>query len=642
MCRSSRRCSSASRPAKAAKRYRTFVLHPYLGSEAVYLGPEGLRPGDLVLVPFGRRHELAIVAGEGMFAPEAPREILAVLARGFFPAMWTEFLDHLAERCWLLPGEIFRRAMPPLQWQLRDVEWERGPPPEDPGLLDLWSRLPARVPGSQLRAKLREAGLHQRTAWLLRKGLLVPRWRKSLPRAPATRGMGFTVQPVSEVPATRQGQILLLCPTIQVLESLHARHRFTVLYHSELPLREQREAWRRAFSGEPGIYATAEKGLFLWLPRLRALCVVEPAHPAYHPPFPELDLVALSLLRARYFGVPWYWLGFPDFLFAPDPSCWPKPRIVGVRLLSARRRQTAPRITEELAAILSSGGSFVHWVAGRDRERAWCPRCERPLRCARCGRSFLRVGLKAQCPRCNRKLRRKSCPQCGASWIFREALSAEILEALGRLFPGQVSLYPRRAVHTVVPREAYHEAGRLPGKKVIWYPERILGEELRQVLWGAAVLAEVGAQEGSIWYTLRPRHSVLRILAEGRLQEFLEHEMQMRRTLDLPPYASLLEVEIRKPADLAGEHLELLLGDLPRPSSVSGPLEGQAGIQYFWWLTYRRQPPTPSREVLYRWRVAQGIRWRWTFSADDLTDPRVPGPRASEGGPASPRDHARD
>ena len=107
----------ASSPPPSAERVHVLLPLPLAGAYDYSAGEVDAAPGDVVVVPLGRRHATGVVWGRGSANPEAPvdaarlkpvAEILPVPAMG---ETMRRFVDWVAAYTCADPGSVLRMAM---------------------------------------------------------------------------------------------------------------------------------------------------------------------------------------------------------------------------------------------------------------------------------------------------------------------------------------------------------------------------------------------------------------------------------------------------------------------------------------------------------------------------------------------------
>ncbi len=323
----------ASSPPPSAERVHVLLPLPLAGAYDYSAGEVDAAPGDVVVVPLGRRHATGVVWGRGSANPEAPvdaarlkpvAEILPVPAMG---ETMRRFVDWVAAYTCADPGSVLRMAMsvpaalvaprPRIGYRLA------GPPPER--MTTARSRVIALLADGPARTRSEIAdGAGVGTgvvSGLVTAGTLhevdlpavapppEPDWRRDGPSLTleqqdvaeelerTVRGGGYSVSLLDGVTGAgktevyfeaiaralaRGGQVLVLLPEIALTAQWLARFeaRFAVppqTWHSDLRQAERRHAWRTIAEGRTKVVVGARSALFLPFAEL-GLIVVDEEH----------------------------------------------------------------------------------------------------------------------------------------------------------------------------------------------------------------------------------------------------------------------------------------------------------------------------------------------------------------------------
>ena len=341
------------------------VLLPYpFPGPFDYRVPDGLdpKPGDIVLVPLNRRHEVGIVwdKGEGdplgdPLADARLKPIEALLDAPPMSAPMRRFVDWVAAYTLTPPGQVMAMALRvnALRPDAPPIGWRRSEAAPDTRLTEPRRRVLAALEASEPRSTAeltRETGVGATVVrGLASAGLLVP---ASLPRRPPfpapdpaypgpelrseqrsaaelLRGVvakrqfsvtlldGVTGSGKTEVyleavaECLVQGrQALVLLPEIALSAQWLERfeHRFGIapaVWHSELGPRTRRITWRAVAEGSARVVVGARSALFLPFPDL-GLVVVDEEHETA---FKQEDGVVyhardMAIVRARFAEAP--------------------------------------------------------------------------------------------------------------------------------------------------------------------------------------------------------------------------------------------------------------------------------------------------------------------------------------------------
>src|SRR5271165_1343481 len=393
-------------------------------------------------------------------------------------------------------------------------------------------------------------------------------------------------------------QVLVLLPEIalgaQWLERF--RQRFGVLpaqWHSEIGQGERRDTWRAVADGRARVVVGARSALFLPFAELGLIIVDEEHDPSYK----QEDGVCyqardMAVLRASL-------AGFPVILVSATPSletvvnvargryqrvALPRrhaaAELPAVRLIDMRRERTergrflAPPLVDELAATFEAGEQALLFL----NRRGYAPL----TLCRACGHRF-------QCPSCtawlveHRFTGRLLCHHCGHAEAvpacFPEFLSSGALVPCGpgveRLLEEVTERFPAARAAVMVsdllsgPRAAAELAQAMTerrydlliGTQIVakghHFPMLTLvgivdadlgltGGDLRAAERTYQLLQQVGGRAGRAEHkgrvliqTWMPDQPVMRALAAGDRDRFLEAEAAARRNAGLPPFGRL-------------------------------------------------------------------------------------------------------
>jgi primosomal protein N' (replication factor Y) len=415
---------------------------------------------------------------------------------------------------------------------------------------------------------------------------------------------------VAEARARGRGSIVLvpeIALTPQVLTRLRARLGDGVsVWHSAMSRAERAEEHRRVRTGEADVVLGARSAVFAPVARL-GLVVVDEEHDASYkqdatPRYDARQVAARRAGAARaavVYGTatprPETWHALPrrTLRARPDGSAPPVIEVVDMRLqgpgpvskpLASALHAAAAR--GEKAVLLASRRGFALMALCRDC--GWiarCPGCDvalvqhegpRRLACHHCGRSEPVPGV---------------CPACGAAGIARQGSGSQGLEAaLARLVPAArlVRMDGSSASGRGAVRRLLGEFAR-PGAAILLGTQMVAkGHDLPDVTVAAAVDADAPLQHAgfrseerafdlivqlagragrrgeparAIVQAYEPEARAMRLGARQAVAEFLDGEVERRRTHGLPPFAHLVRVV------LSGE----------RPEAVAAAAAGLSG-----------------------------------------------------------------
>ena len=389
------------------------------------------------------------------------------------------------------------------------------------------------------------------------------------------------------------GAVLVLVPEIalapQTVARFQARFGDTVaVLHSQLGQGERYDEWLRLRRGEARIAVGPRSAVFAPLDGLRLVIVDEEHESAYkHEGDPRYDARRVAALRAREAGA-----------VLLNGSATPRPesvqaferlrltrrvdgrRLPPVEVLDMRdaRHPLHPLTREALGEVRRAQRKAIVLV----NRRGWsnflsCRHCGHVWTCPHCDVALVlhqREGALA-CHHCGHRERiPASCTQCHSSSVARhgagtERIETELLEALGDPeFPilrldADTARGGKGAIARVLERFDRAPAGVLVGTQMVAkghdFPDVTLGvvldadQTLRFPDFRAeertfALVAQLAGRAGRggdgrvLVQTLSPDAPSIAAAAQHDADGFLAGELERRRTLAYPPFASLIRV----------------------------------------------------------------------------------------------------
>ena len=440
-------------------------------------------------------------------------------------------------------------------------------------------------------------------------------------------------------------QVLVLLPEIalsgQWLDRFTARFGVRpAVWHSELTTAQRRGAWRAVAFGEARVVVGARSALFLPLSGL-GLIVVDEEH---DPAFKQEDGVIyhardMAVVRARLEETPIVLVsatpsletvtnvksGRYDRLHLPDRhggAVLPEVTLIDlrkdkpVRIDGLGQSWLSPALRQALAETLEAGEQAMLFLNRRGyAPLTLCRACGYRLQCPNCTAWLVehRLAGRLQCHHCGYgAVLPRDCPDCGAAGALAACGPGveRLAEEVGALFPGA-----RRAVmasDTITGPSAASELLRAVGAREVdlligtqvvakghHFPYLTLvgvvdadlglyGGDLRAAERTYQLLHQVAGRAGRAEWpgrvliqTVEPEHPVMRALASGERDRFLEIEAETRARALLPPFgrlaalilsspdAALLDRAARALARAAprGEGIDIL-GPAPAPLAV--------------------------------------------------------------------------
>ncbi|MDP6773748.1 MAG: primosomal protein N' [Rhodospirillales bacterium] len=435
-------------------------------------------------------------------------------------------------------------------------------------------------------------------------------------------------------------QALVLLPEIALGAQWLSRfrERFGVepaVWHSDLGARRRRLTWRAVAEGAARVVVGARSALFLPYPDLGLIVVDEEHDGAYKQ---EEGVVYgardMAVARAHLGDVPAVLVsatpsletvvnvrrGRYAVLHLPDRhagATLPQVRLVDMRAEPpARSAWLSPPLLADLREALDGGEQAMLFLNRRGYapltlcracgHRLQCPQCTAwlvehrragRLLCHHCGHS---VALPGSCPACEAP---DSLAACGPGV---ERLAEEVVEA----FPGirhaiaaSDTVGGPRAAEDLVRRIEDHDVDLIIGTQILakgyHFPMLTLvgvvdadlglaGGDLRaaertfQLLYQVAGRAGRAERPGRVLVqTYMPEHPVMRALASGRRDRFVEVEAKARQEAGMPPFGRLVALIVSGRDEVAVDAAARLLGQTaPRgPGVVTlGPAPAPLGI----------------------------------------------------------------
>jgi len=421
---------------------------------------------------------------------------------------------------------------------------------------------------------------------------------------------------------------IVLVPEIALTPQ--AVHRFrerlgetVAVLHSGLGAGERYDEWRRLASGEARVCVGPRSAIFAPLSRL-GLVVVDEEHEASYKQEgdPRYDAREVARRRARESGA-----ALLAGSATPRPESWrgleriALPARVGggalpdVEVLDMRRRPGSEgplhaRTVQALAALGREGGKAIVLVNRRGfAPHLACRGCGRAWRCAHCDVSLVlhREAGALRCHHCGHgEAVPEVCPDCGSVSVARVGAGTERIAELVAEAAGPVPVLrldsdsaAGRGSHGEILRRFDGEpAAVLVGTQMVAkghdFPEVVLGvvvdadaalrfPDFRAEERTFALLAQLAGRSGRgerggrvLVQTLAPAARPIAAAARHDAPGFLAGELERRRELRYPPFASLARVELaaadeRRVDAAAAELAGALATALPTGFELLGP-----------------------------------------------------------------------
>ena len=387
------------------------------------------------------------------------------------------------------------------------------------------------------------------------------------------------------------GRVLYLFPEVAQTGEFAARFkkdygRTAVVFHGRMTEKQKEDAWRVLKSGRASLVAGTRSALFLETGPLRLIVVDEEQEESYfQAESPSYDARRGAWLRARseeaviVYGSS-----------RPTVEAFTEARRQGTlielgteppraRITLVDHPRDTPLISrdleQKLRARLEKGEAAVLFLNRRGyASQLACSGCGRVPRCPRCDIPlvFHKAENRLVCHYCNTSLDvREACSGCGGEVAVRRGAGTQAVEEeLGRLFPGvRVGRFDADTAGGPEEREALlagfakgkipllvgtqllvHQPG-VPKVKLVGIlrPESLLGfsdyRAGQKTYEAVSVLMEFCRDEADaevVIQTAAPAHFSIEAAAAGDYRAFYDKEIEFRRVLNYPPFASLAEV----------------------------------------------------------------------------------------------------
>ena len=424
-------------------------------------------------------------------------------------------------------------------------------------------------------------------------------------------------------------QVLVLVPEIALTGQWLARfaRRFGAepeLWHSEIGQARRRRAWRRIAEGRARVVIGARSALFLPFADL-GLVVVDEEHEASYKQEEGVIYHArdMAVVRASVGGIPAVLVsatpsletvtnaesGRYDRVHLPARHGGAElPAIETVDMRRdppPRRRWLSPPLVLALKQTLEAGEQALLFLNRRGyAPLTLCRSCGHRLQCPNCTAWLVehRLTGRLQCHHCGHAAPLpKTCPECGA-----EDRMAACGPGIERLAEEVAALFPEarvaqmtsdtvrgpEAAAAFVAAIAGHDIDIVLGTQIVakghHFPMLtlvgvvdadlgLLGGDLRAAERTYQLLHQVAGRAGRedrpgrvLLQTYNPDHAVMRALAEGERDRFLEAEAAMRRQGNWPPFGRLAALIVSGPVEADVDKAAAML-------ARAAPHGGQAG-----------------------------------------------------------------
>jgi primosomal protein N' (replication factor Y) len=390
------------------------------------------------------------------------------------------------------------------------------------------------------------------------------------------------------------GRVLYLHPEVAPVESLVAGFkadygRQAVIFHGRMTEKQREDAWRVLKSGRAALVAGTRSALFLETGPLRLIAVddeQEESH--FQAESPSYDARRGAWLRARSEGaVAVFGSSRPTVEafaearrlgFLIDLGI--EPRRTGVTIVA--HTGDAPIISRELEkrlrANLDKGEPAILFLNRRGyAAQVVCSACGRAPRCPRCDIALVyhKTEDRLICHYCDFAMdARRGCADCGGEMAVRRGAGTQAVEEeLARLFPKVriarfdadtaskpedrkriLADFAKGAIPLLIGTQLLvHQAG-VPkvGLVAVLRPEYLLGfsdyragQKTFEAVSAMLDFAREAPDAEAVVQTAPPVHFTIDTAAAGDYQAFYDKEIEFRRVLNYPPFASLAEVVLQ-------------------------------------------------------------------------------------------------
>lgn len=401
-----------------------------------------------------------------------------------------------------------------------------------------------------------------------------------IPQLPPAGGKPTVVwtELAETLPHANSGQTLILTPEMviarEALAVLRSRKVTAAAFAQTLPLRERRNLLERLILGEPIVVVASHAGVFLPLPALSEILVLESALPSHrqwdlHPRY-DARLAAVLLSNARRVPLVYHStlpsLDLVRLAGSTAPSYFP-PRCQIIRRSPSETFFLPETVAAIRSAVTKKESVLVfHDVAGNERA-FYCPTCGFAFRCEPCGIPYERSRGRLRCRQCGTTAGDvpRFCPRCRSPHIGpRRVGTASIAETLRHMFPDvPVLRFDRETQRQKNPRPSPSPAPSITvGTERVFalLPRRTVDRVV--VLSADRILEDLsfdaaerfvqtigrlrGLQRGSeavLLQTTHPHLTVVQALASGTLHSWITEELADRQDLVYPPFAGVVRLE---------------------------------------------------------------------------------------------------
>lgn len=458
--------------------------------------------------------------------------------------------------------------------------------------------------------------------------------------------------------------------------------------HSRLTPAERASEWRKIARGEADVAVGARSALFAPARRLGLIVVDEEHEPSYkQEDSPRYHARDAALMRARLAKAVAL-LGSATPSLESLHNAWtgkyrhlklnrrargapPEVRVVDLREEWRSRGGDRPVLTLPLQTALrdtlDSGGQAMLFLNRRGFHTVTlCAKCGEPVHCPSCDvpltfhREFGPTHMDAwACHYCMRVFKAPPpCKACGGKEAIQAGLGTERLESETRnLFPkarlGRMDLdttrrsgelerilkrFGKGEVDILVGTQMIAKGHDFPGVTLVGVvgadvglalPDFRSAERVFQLLVQVSGRAGRGEQKGVVYLqTFHPTHPCLVGAVRGDVAAFAKEELELRKELQLPPFARLGLITYRSPFETkaaeAGAEAVRRLGK-PAQVEVRGPYPApffKLRGKYRYHILLRGPKAAPLREALkamdQRWATPAGVQRTVDFDPQSM------------------------
>jgi primosomal protein N' (replication factor Y) len=390
------------------------------------------------------------------------------------------------------------------------------------------------------------------------------------------------------------GRVLYLHPDVGPTESLEAGLRTdygrkAVVFHGRMTDRQREEAWRLLRSGRSVLVSGTRSALFLETGPLRLIAVDDEQEESYYQAeSPSYDARRGAWLRARAEGA--------VAVFSssrPTVEAFAEAGKRGILIdLGAEPRRAAvtivphggdaPLVSRELErklrACLDRGEPAALFLNRRGyAAQVVCSVCGRAPRCPRCDIALVyhKAENRLLCHYCSTAVEAgRACAGCGGRLVVRRGAGTQAVEEeLSRLFPKvRVARFDADTASKPADRArllADIAKGRIPllvgtqflarqpglpklGLAAVLRPEHLLGlsdyrasQKTYEAVSAMLEAVRDAPDAEAVIQTVEPVHFAIAAAAAGDYRAFFDKEIELRRALNYPPFASLAEVVLQ-------------------------------------------------------------------------------------------------